>query len=499
MGSLSQTVVPLNPPHIPGSIFSPGLTPPIVSFPGSVLSTPTDLSSSPTLSTTSPSPTLPDTTSTPTDTTSTSSPMTSLPIAPGSSQSVSQTPSSSSVQNSFSHTSSAVSISLFSITSVSSTASFSSTGSSSSASPSTSSPALSVSAVSSSHRHAGAIAGGVIGGVAVLVAIIAALIFFRCRNVAPRVRRRNGDVLAPTGGAFRKWDGLASRDSAIGAALPISNATYKVAPTRHASTGSAAAMISPPSSSLGHGRYTTTPGLSHENEDLSDDEEKWPTTPSSTLQGHRPFELIETVPPLPVDLSSAPATPMSAAFPHGRSRERSASQNRALTLAKLDATALPRSPYSPYTPTSPSATSHKRQSLDGRVLSSPSGSSSSHYPMPPSTEMIRMARTSSGTKRTARKAVPKYDEAEFAAVAPSMSPSPFADQERRQSSYYETATTHSAETSSSNLHASIRAERSREDLEAAGYEIPALTAKASFGDMRNVHYLIPDLPPPQKN
>ncbi|THH00710.1 hypothetical protein EW026_g1842 [Hermanssonia centrifuga] len=75
----------------------------------------------------------------------------------------------------------------------------------------------------------------------------------------------------------------------------------------------------------------------------------------------------------------------------------------------------------------------------------------------------------------------------------------FPDQERRQSSYYKTATMHSAETSSLNLHASIRAERSREDLEAAGYEIPALTAKASFGDMRNVHYLIPDLPPLQKN
>ncbi|PSR74366.1 hypothetical protein PHLCEN_2v9874 [Hermanssonia centrifuga] len=75
----------------------------------------------------------------------------------------------------------------------------------------------------------------------------------------------------------------------------------------------------------------------------------------------------------------------------------------------------------------------------------------------------------------------------------------FPDQERRQSSYYKTATTHSAETSSSNLHVSIHAERSREDLEAAGYEIPALTAKASFGDMRNIHYLIPDLPPSQKN
>ncbi|PSR72421.1 hypothetical protein PHLCEN_2v11702 [Hermanssonia centrifuga] len=75
----------------------------------------------------------------------------------------------------------------------------------------------------------------------------------------------------------------------------------------------------------------------------------------------------------------------------------------------------------------------------------------------------------------------------------------FPDQEHRQLSYYKTATTHSTETSSLNLHASICAERSREDLEAAGYEIPALTANASFGDMRNAHYLIPDLPPPQKN
>ena len=38
-------------------------------------------------------------------------------------------------------------------------------------------------------------------------------------------------------------------------------------------------------------------------------------------------------------------------------------------------------------------------------------------------------------------------------------------------------------------------QRSREDLEAAGLELPNLNHKSSFGD-RPVHYLIPDMPPP---
>ena len=38
-------------------------------------------------------------------------------------------------------------------------------------------------------------------------------------------------------------------------------------------------------------------------------------------------------------------------------------------------------------------------------------------------------------------------------------------------------------------------QHSREDLEAAGMELPNLNHKSSFGD-RPVHYLIPDMPPP---
>ena len=126
-----------------------------------------------------------------------------------------------------------------------------------------------------------------------------------------------------------------------------------------------------------------------------------------------------------------------------------------------------------------------------------------------------------------RKAVPKYDENEFAgsaaasaspgsslpSTAPVSSPvSPISgrDGEGRGSVYYDTR---SAGSSSSNLHEGsstahgsstlhdgmqiVRPTRSREELIAAGYKIPKLNEKTSFGDMQNVHYLMPDLPPPQ--
>ena len=93
------------------------------------------------------------------------------------------------------------------------------------------------------------------------------------------------------------------------------------------------------------------------------------------------------------------------------------------------------------------------------------------------------------------------------------------DPEARASVYYDSR---SAGSSSSNLHegsstlhgssvavhnqpqqqkpvATMRSVRSRDELLAAGYQIPKLSEKTSFGDMRNVHYLMPDLPPPQKD
>lgn len=64
---------------------------------------------------------------------------------------------------------------------------------------------------SNSKRMAGAIAGAVVGGVA-LLAIIIAFIFFLMRARKQRTKRANGDL-----GSLGRWNGLASRESNIGA------------------------------------------------------------------------------------------------------------------------------------------------------------------------------------------------------------------------------------------------------------------------------------------
>lgn len=141
-----------------------------------------------------------------------------------------------------------------------------------------------------------------------------------------------------------------------------------------------------------------------------------------------------------------------------------------------------------------------------------------------------MNRTSSGARRAARKAVPKYDESEFAddrqhppspeqshppvALPPPQHPETQDLEAARDSVYYDSRATPSipsASSSSTNLHAgsstvhgstqaaSLTTARSREDLVAAGYQLPRLSEKTSFGDMRTVHYLMPDLPPPQRS
>jgi len=312
---------------------------------------------------------------------------------------------------------------------------------------------------SSSHRHAGAIAGGVIGGVAVLVALIAALLIYRYKRKSPYGSRRSRR--GPTaGGTPAKHTG---EDT-------FSGYGDKKSPTRAASTGSAAAMIGgrPDSSSIGHGRTSFTPALSRE--DMSSVEGGYGTPPTpSTLNGHKPMG-IEDIPPLPLD--AMPINPTNVAFPEGRARTRSlTSQNRAAALAKLDSGAVSQYPPSPSGPFF--AASH-RTSLDAMALSG-------------APKVVEMNRSSSGGRRATRKAVPKYKESEFSSPTSPTYPPTLPDTSD------ETRTTHSAATSSSNLHAM----KSREDLVAAGFDVPQLNHKTSFG--KPVHYLIPDLPPPQKD
>ena len=361
------------------------------------------------------------------------------------------------------------------------------------------------------HHHAGAIVGGVIGGLALLVAVIGVFLFYRSRSkgVPARLRRRTrGSTFGS--GTFKKWDG--SHDYGHGSTLPAYSeygAAYKSSPSRHPSTGSGAYMLSGHTNSIGHSYYG---------------DEK---TPPASSQGHEPLEPMPynqynfDIPP-----PAVPATPTTAAFPPGRPRERSVTQDRAQALAKLNAPGSPTSPGSPYNSFD---YGYNRQSLDGRILASP--------PMSPTAavqqgELVELKRRSSSTRRMQRKAVPKYDENEFAeapsasvsraastsapaASAPARTPTPphavpIAVEEAKAA-----VGSGSRGSSSTNLHdgsatlheehiqrpknGEARVSWSRDELLAAGHQIPRLTEKASWGDMRNVHYLIPDMPAPQRD
>ena len=115
-----------------------------------------------------------------------------------------------------------------------------------------------------------------------------------------------------------------------------------------------------------------------------------------------------------------------------------------------------------------------------------------------------------GPRRAARKPVPQLDALELS-TPPTPITSAGASVSRGQSlSSTVTAASSTPMPPASTAHPMYRHEshssanvrtlapgrqHSREDLEAAGMELPNLNHKSSFGD-RPVHYLIPDMPPP---
>ena len=297
--------------------------------------------------------------------------------------------------------------------------------------------------------------------------------------------------------------------------------------SKHGTTESSAAILTPLSGTAHHHHSSVTTLTATEEE--------------KGIPYGKGYEYIESVPPLgykanrrrssasaygPGQLSpieSIPEPPPSAG-PQGRLRSKSASQShRAQALAKLDGGDRP------YPPSPP------RRSIDASPLGMPV--SSSPYDMgfvPPPVN-----RTSSGggpgARRAVRKPVPALDSADLTPVSPSSSPtstSPLAAVPQplsRGQSLASTvtmtsmlqpplaATSHSYSRSQESpspgpspipspspgrrlrppSQGAPTRSRSREDLEAAGVELPTLDHKSSFGD-RPVHYLIPDLPPPQR-
>ena len=325
---------------------------------------------------------------------------------------------------------------------------------------------------SSSHKHAGAIAGGVVGGLAAVAALVGCLLFYRYRRKQNHVTHRHGRHSSMSG-SHAKYD-----------AYPAENGLAQFSknkPLRHASTASTATMINPRGDGLA--RSLSIPRMSSEDASSVEDDKSFSTP--STLNGHKPLDLIEVVPPLP-HLESLPTTPSNAAFPDGRTRTRSlTSQNRAAALAQLDSSPTS-THYPPRSPDSVSPSTH-RESWDARFLTNPPNSPSAtpHSDV----EMNRMNRSLSGARRAARKAVPKYDESEFSGPPPSATLPPSGNQQDDGS--------RSSPTSPSSPH-SYKA-KSIEDLVNSGLQVPELNHKSSFGDAQALHYLIPDLPPPQRD
>jgi hypothetical protein len=311
-----------------------------------------------------------------------------------------------------------------------------------------------------SHSHAGAIAGGVIGGVALLLALIGVYLYYRQKRRATpyQVRQRRSSVSAVSPHK--------AADSFNGTDTLVDDYASKSGAKRSGSYVSKAGGYDS-TTSIGHGR----PSMGYE-----DDRARTP----STLHGHKSLESTEEIPVMPLDY--IPSLPPNVAQADGRTRSKSVTDhNRAVALAALDGNDSPSS-WNQYPPYSPS-----RHSTDARM----SGSRPS--------SMVMLGRSDSMTRsgnrtsrRATRKAVPKYDDADLSNPAsptyPPTSPATASDfRDEVRASY-------SAGNSNANLPAQMS--RSRENLVAAGYEVPELNHKSSFGN-KAMHYLIPDPPPRQ--
>lgn len=345
-----------------------------------------------------------------------------------------------------------------------------------------------IAATSSSHNNAGAIAGGLIGGIALVVVVIGAvLLYLRRRNRSKGTLPWSGTGVGRKGIRISSSSGLEGGGGGYGggAAGRWNRASEDLVgrsfdhPTRHVSALSASTLAGP---HRGNSMSSQTHLGSHEGY-ATEDDEKVPGTPS-TLQGHGApgKQSLDDIPALPLEPPSA--------YTYGLGRQRSlTSQNRAAALAKLDAA---------------EGTVSRSNSVGTRDTAS--------NPASPTRDnrANRASSSGSGSKRTPRKAVPKYDEGEFAmadmpsppanvtsltspparAISPSSPPTTYPPAFNRTNS--EDGTTNgsrhgSRSGSSANLHSHY-----------LGAELPALNHKTSFGD-GPVHYLIPDLPPPQKD
>jgi len=301
----------------------------------------------------------------------------------------------------------------------------------------TSTPGGPISGLVSHHTNVGAIVGGVIGGVVIVVLALLALFFMRRRR-SGAILPRNRALSDPAVKRGGRWNGLSSREAVAGGVeLPKRSHDSSVRSE--------------------HSQETAVERLSHD--DIAKDK----------LEGEQ--DIAET-PALPYTANQYP--PAGGFAPrrsdsYGRSHARSQSQtHRAMALAALDSGTNRR---------------QSRQSIEASMLArSPSESTYVGEPLSPplSPEMITMNRSSSSggnvQRRATRKPVPKYSAGGAAEETTT----------NRESSYYENARENPFANSS-------------EDVAGARLNLPKLDHKSSFGEMKPMHVLMPDMPPPPRD
>ena len=335
---------------------------------------------------------------------------------------------------------------------------------------------------------------------------------------------------------MRSWKGLSSaaaRDSTFPGGLPAYrvNKSYR----GRGETESTGKIFSANNSSVGHGGGSPSPvGSAEDVSTLATSDgigngigiggEK-----ISKFHSRGSFDYVDVIPPLSyhprrrssITISTTMTTPTGISSEIGNY---TSSQYRSNALAKLESN----SPITPTTPTTttstpisrtPSYTRHyhqQRQSLDGRgyKLSSPLDTPVHLVATPPSTnpgtnpggggggaEMIPINRSASGGRKANRKPVPSYDEglvpptSASATLGGSSSPTPTPVSsnglDRSNSAM-------SAREGGGGMYSNSRGNPSVSGGKGL-LELPELNHKSSFGDGRPVHYLIPDMPPPQRD
>ncbi|KAJ6600003.1 hypothetical protein DFH09DRAFT_1355989 [Mycena vulgaris] len=337
----------------------------------------------------------------------------------------------------------------------------------------------------------GAIAGGVIGGLAILAAVVAAYFYLRYASAS------GVSGASPGRRGTRKWGGLDSTDSKA-RAYPSTSRNIGGS-GHHSQSDSVGPMLSHDSSVyvIGNVGIDSRPsriqhGLEEEEDEVnsyfSPSQEKFssPTYGSPPIKspfsdsGHiendaMPLDIISPLPGNSVTRNSSTST---SSYLNNFSRPRS----------------HPSSPYSG-SPTSPVAEAPFSNSAANNTTSSLNHPESSYPPSPspafPSgtsqtaTESPVPRRGSAGeplatgSRRTPRKPVPQYNPTDPALTSASPPP-PLA----------------AHDSASSSREGSLRSGRSG----SGAHDWPQLSHKASFGtEGRPVHYLIPDMPPPQRD